>query len=281
MANERVPSKTLNDGTTLPAIGFGTYRLRGESGVRAIRSAIDAGYRLLDSATNYENEGAVGSAVRASGVPREELRVVSKLAGRHQRFGDATRAIEESLYRTGLDYLDMYLIHWPNPSRGLYVEAWSALVAARERGLVRSIGVCNFLPEHLARAIDATGETPSVNQVELSPYFPQRPQRAFHHNLGILTESWSPLGRSGAFLQDPVLARVAGKYGKSVAQLVLRWHVQLGAVPLPKATGPERQAENLDLFDFEITPEDMDLLSACGRADGRSFDQDPATHEED
>ena len=173
MTNVSIPDITLNDGTTLPAIGFGTYRLNGSAGVASIVSGIKTGYRLLDSAFNYENEGAVGEAIRRAGVPREELRVISKLPGRHHRFDEAITTIEESLYRAQLDYYDLYLIHWPNPSKGLYTEAWQAFVEARTRGLIRSIGVCNFLPEHLEKIIDETGETPSVNQVELHPYFPQ------------------------------------------------------------------------------------------------------------
>ena len=197
-----VPGLTLNDGTTVPAVGFGTYPLAGAGGVQAIRSALDQGYRLLDSAFNYENEGAVGEAVRTSGIPREDLRVVSKLPGRHHAHAEAMDTIQESVYRAGLDYYDLYLIHWPNPRIGKYAEAWKALVDAQARGLVRSIGVCNFLPGHLERIIQATGVTPSVNQIELHPYFPQQEQRAFNAAAGILTQSWSPLGRANALLSE-------------------------------------------------------------------------------
>ena len=168
-----IPAYTLNDGLDIPAIALGTYNLRGTSGVSAMVSGVDAGYRMLDSAFNYENEGALGAAVRRCGVPREDLRLVSKLPGRHQRYDEAVYTVEESLMRAGLDYWDMYLIHWPNPKRGLYVEAFQALLDARDRGLIRSVGVCNFLPEHLDRVHAETGEYPSVNQIELHPYFPQ------------------------------------------------------------------------------------------------------------
>src|SRR5919198_1715774 len=204
-----MPTYTLNDGTVLPAIGFGTYPLRGEAGVAAISSAIEAGYRLLDSAVNYENEGAVGAAVRASGVARQELVIATKLPGRHHAYADATASVQESTYRMGLDHLDLVLIHWPNPRVGRYVEAWRALCDLRRDGWVRSIGVSNFLPEHLDRIIEATGVTPSVNQIELHPYFPQVEQRADNERRGILTQGWSPLGRATAMLEDPVIGRIA------------------------------------------------------------------------
>jgi diketogulonate reductase-like aldo/keto reductase len=168
-----VPAIALNDGSTLPAIGLGTYKLNGTAGVTGMAGAIKAGYRLLDSAFNYENEGALGAAIRQAGIPRADLRVTSKLPGRHHRFDEAMVTIEESLYQAQLDYYDLYLIHWPNPSKCLYVEAWHALIEARKRGLVRSIGVCNFLPVHLEKINQETGATPAINQVELHPYFPQ------------------------------------------------------------------------------------------------------------
>lgn len=275
-----IPSYTLNDGSTLPRVGFGTYKLNGAAGVETMARAIGHGYRLLDSAFNYENEGAVGQAARRSGVPREELRIVSKLPGRHHRFAEAVATVEESLYRTGLDYFDLYLIHWPNPSQDLYVEAWQALIEARRRGLVRSIGVCNFLPAHLDRLIAETGVTPSVNQIELHPYFPQDEQRRADRQRGILTQAWSPLGRANALLQDATIGGIAARLGRSIPQVILRWELQLGVLPLPKASAPERQTENISLFDFTLTDEDMAAIATLARQDGRTRDQDPARYEE-
>lgn len=275
-----IPSITLNDGVTLPAVGFGTYRLNGSVGVADIATAIESGYRLLDSAFNYENEGALGVAVRKAGIPREELRIASKLPGRHHRFDEALATIEESLYRARLDYYDLYLIHWPNPGTGLYVEAWRALIEARKRGLVRSIGVCNFLPAHLERIMSETGVVPVLNQVELHPYFPQAEQRAFNKAHGIVTQSWSPLGRANLLLQDPTLGSIARALGRTVVQVILRWHVQLGAIPIPKAASRERQIENLSIFDFELSSADMAAIAALARPDGRTFGQDPAHYEE-
>lgn len=275
-----VPTHTLHDGTELPALGFGTAMLKGPRGVEAVVSALEVGYRLLDTAFSYENEGAVGEAVRRSAVPREEIVVSTKLAGRHHAHDDAVDAVHESLYRTGLDYLDLVLVHWPNPGRGLYVEAWGALVELQQQGVVRSIGVSNFLPEHLDAIIEETGVTPVVNQIELHPYFPQAEQRAADARLDVRTESWSPLGRASDVLEDPVIREIARAHGKTVPQVILRWHVQLGAVPLPKATSPARQRENIAVFDFALSDEEMMAVSSLGRPDGRNNDQDPAVYEE-
>ncbi|MEG3615357.1 aldo/keto reductase [Isoptericola haloaureus] len=272
----RSPSADLS----LPPVGFGTASLRGEHGVRTVAAALDAGYRLLDSAFNYENEGAVGAAVRASGVPRDEVIVTSKLPGRHHAHDAAVATIEESVYRTGLDHLDLYLIHWPNPSQDRYVEAWGALIEACERGLVRHIGVSNFLPEHVDRLVAETGVTPAVNQVELHPYFPQAEQRAADAARGIVTEAWSPLGRANSLLDEPVLTRIAADRGVTVAQVILAWHVGLGVLPLPKATSPDRQRQNLEAADLELSAEEMAAVAGLARADGRNNDQDPAVYEE-
>lgn len=278
--SSNIPQITLNDGTTLPAVGFGTYTLNGAAGVDDMVRAIHNGYRLLDSAFNYENEGAVGRAVAQCGVAREELRIISKLPGRHHAYDEALVTVEESLYRSGLDYFDMYLIHWPNPIQGHYVEAWRAMIEVQKRGWVRSIGVCNFLPEHLQRVIDETGVTPSINQIELHPYFPQAEQRAWDKAHGIMTQSWSPLGRASQILQDPVIKSIAERLGKSIPQVILRWHTQLGAIPIPKASSDERQRENLALFDFALTDEDMAQIATLARPDGRIMDMDPARYEE-
>ncbi len=275
-----VPTHTLNDGTSLPAIGFGTYPLKGEEAVTAIRSALDCGYRLLDTAVNYGNEEEVGEAIRRSGVPREEITVASKLPGRHHAYDEAVASVHASLERLGLDHLDLHLIHWPNPSVGKYAEAWRALVDLRQQGLVRSIGVSNFTGAHLQRIIDETGVTPAVNQIELHPYFPQVEMRAVNERLGIRTESWSPLGkRQAPFTEEPV-ATAAERHGVTPGQVILRWQVQLGSVPIPKSATPERQRANLDVFGFELTEEEMTAITGLGRADGRLFGGDPDTHEE-
>ena len=274
------PSHTLNDGSTLPAIGFGTYPMKGEEGVDAIRSAIEVGYRLLDTAVNYQNESAVGEAIRRSGVPRELLQVTSKLPGRDHGYDDAIASVHGSLERLGLEYLDLHLIHWPNPSRDQYVDAWRALVDLREQGLVRSIGVSNFTARHLERIIEATGVTPAVNQIELHPYFPQAEMRGVDERLGIRTEAWSPLGKRQAPFAEPAVADAAQRHGVTPGQVILRWHVQLGSIPIPKSATPERQRQNLDVFGFELSEDEVAAITALGRPDGRLFGGDPDIHEE-
>ena len=274
------PTYTLNDGTTLPAIGFGTYPLTGEEGIAAVVSAIEAGYRLIDTAVNYENETEVGEAIRRSGVAREDVQITSKIPGRDHAYDDAVRSVHGSLERLGLDYLDLQLIHWPNPSRDRYAEAWRALVDLRDQGLVRSIGVSNFTEAHLRRIIDETGVTPSVNQIELHPYFPQARMREVHERLGIRTESWSPMGKRQAPFAEPPVASAAQAHGVTPGQVILRWQVQLGALPIPKSATPQRQRENLDVFGFELTEDEVAAISALGRPDGRLFGGDPDTHEE-
>ncbi|KRK35207.1 aldo/keto reductase [Loigolactobacillus bifermentans] len=271
----------LSDGLQLPLIGFGTSGFRGAKAVQSISSALSAGYRLIDTAYNYENEGTVGAAIRQSSVPRDQILVSSKLPGRYHRYDLAINAIQESLYRTGLEYFDLYLIHWPNPQRNEYVEAWQALIDAKKFGLVREIGVSNFLPEHLDRLQADTGEFPAVNQVELHPTFSQVDQLDYDKRHGILTEAWSPLGGHGHNLLTlaPVL-QLAEKYHKSPAQVILRWEVQLGVLPLPLSQNPTRQAENLDVFDFTLTANEVEAIVALDCSGGRVTDQDPKTHEE-
>jgi diketogulonate reductase-like aldo/keto reductase len=275
-----IPNLSLHDGLTLPAIGFGTYSLKGEAGVAGIKRAIELGYRLLDSAFRYENEGTVAEAVRQASVPRDELLICSKLPGKRHAYQEALETVQESLYRGSLDYYDLYLIHWPNPRINLYVEAWQALIEAKKRGYVRSIGVCNFLPEHIERLVAETGVKPSLNQIELHPYFNQEELRKWHKEQQIVTESWSPLGRSTGMLEQPEITGIARQYGKTPSQVVLRWHIQLGALPIPRARSAEHQQENLEVFDFELTPEEMALINRLTRADGRLQDQDPAVYEE-
>jgi diketogulonate reductase-like aldo/keto reductase len=274
------PTYTLHDGSTLPAIGFGTYPLKGEDGIEAITSALSNGYRLLDTAVNYENETEVGEALRRSDLARDEVQVTSKIPGRHHAYDQAIASTKESLQRLGLDHLDLHLIHWPNPSRDLYVEAWQALVELQRQGLVKAIGVSNFTEEHLRRIVAETGVTPVVNQIELHPLFPQEEMRAVHDELGIRTEAWSPMGkRQGQYDAEPVRA-AAARLGVTPGQVILRWHVQLGSVPIPKSATPSRQVENLSVFDFELTAEEVAAITALGRPDGRLFDGDPNTHEE-
>lgn len=278
--NQKIPELTLNDGLKVPAIGLGTYSLKGEEGVKAMAAAMDAGYRLIDSAFNYENEGAVGKAIRRSSVPREELLICSKLPGRRHAYKEALATIEESLYRADLDYYDLYLIHWPNPKTDMYVEAWQAMIEARKRGYIRSIGVSNFLPEHLERLIRETGVAPSMNQVELHPFFDQADQRAKHAELGIVTESWSPLGRGNDIVEHEKIVKIGQAHGKTGAQVILRWNTQLGAIPIPKSGSLQHQKANLDIFDFELTAEEMDVISSFNREDGRLWGQDPSEYEE-
>jgi len=275
-----IPEITLNDGLTLPVIGLGTYKLKGNEGVKSILSAIDTGYRLIDSAYNYENEGTVGEAVRRSSVPREELKITSKLPGRYQTYDKAVTTIQESLYRANLDYYDVYLIHWPNPKQDTYVEAWQALIDAKKSGLIRSIGVCNFLPEHLERLEKETGVKPSMNQIELHPFFNQASQRRWHNENNIVTESWSPLARANEVLQNDTLQQIAEHHQKSISQIILRWHHQLGAISIPKSASPERQLENISIFDFSLNDTEMNIISGLTRPDGRINNQDPATYEE-
>ena len=275
-----VPIITSRSGLSLPAIGLGTYSLDGDDGTESVTAAIRIGYRLLDSAVNYENEGAVGAAVRRSEVPRHELIVTSKLPGRHHRFDEALTTVEESVMRMGLDVIDIYLIHWPNPRENLYVEAWSALIEARDRGLVHHIGVSNFLPEHLERLRNETGELPALNQIELHPFFPQSDALAYHRENGIITESWSPLGRGSDLLTNPIITSIADQHGISPAQTVLAWHVHLGAVPIPKSTSIERQRENLNVFDVSLTSDNIELIDTMARSDGRLANQDPAVYQE-
>ena len=275
-----IPTYTLNDGNSLPAIGFGTYPLKGDEGITALLSAIEAGYRLLDSAVNYENEAEVGEAVRRSGLPREQLQVATKIPGRHHGYDDARASIRTSLKTLGLDYIDLHLIHWPNPSVGKFGEAWRALVEAREEGLVKSIGVSNFTDEHLRTIIEDSGVTPVVNQIELHPYFPQEQMRAVHAELGIRTEAWSPMGKRQAPFTEAAVSGPARTYDVSPGQVILRWHSQLGSLPIPKSATPQRQRDNLDVFGFELTEQEMSAITGLGRADGRLFGGDPETHEE-
>ncbi len=277
-----IPTVTLNDGTAFPEVGLGTYELRGDEGVEAIAAAIGSGYRLLDSAVNYENEAQVGDAVRLAGerngVARDDLIVTTKLPGRHHGYDKTLASARASLDTLGLDRIDLYLIHWPNPSVDKYVDSWRAMIELRERGLVRSIGVSNFTERMLTRLIDETAVTPAVNQVELHPYFSQEALRAFHAEAGIRTESWSPLAKRTELLAEQVIGEIAAAHGVTPTQAVVRWHTQLGSTPIPKSATPARQVENADVFGFTLTEPEITAISGLDR--GRLWGGDPDTHEE-
>lgn len=271
---------TSHRGLTLPAIGLGTYKLKGADGAESVARGIQGGYTLLDSAYNYENEGTVGEGIRAAGGGRGNLIVTSKLPGRYQRHDDALITVQESRFRLGLENIDLYLIHWPNPQQGHYVEAFTALLEARESGLISHVGVCNFLPEHLEAVKDATGEYPEVNQIELHPYFPQTEALAYHRDRGIITEAWSPLRRGGDLFELPEVTAPAQRLGVSPAEVILAWHVAIGSLPIPKSADAGRQLANLRAQDLTLTDDEIAAITALGRPDGRIKDQDPAVYEE-
>lgn len=272
-----IPTVTLNDGVSFPELGLGTYNLRGDEGVDAMVAAIASGYRLLDSAVNYENENEVGEAVRRSGI-RDELIVTTKVPGRDHGFDETVRSARASRERLGLDRIDLYLIHWPNPSVGKWLETYRAMLALRDEGEVGSVGVSNFTEPMLTRLIDETGVAPAVNQVELHPYFPQAALRAFHEQHGIRTESWSPLARRSELLTERIVTEIAAGHGVTPTQAVLRWHTQLGSTPIPKSADPSRQIENADVFGFTLSDDEVTAISGLER--GRLWDGDPDTHEE-
>jgi 2,5-diketo-D-gluconate reductase A len=272
-----IPTHTLNDGTRLPAVGLGTWPMSDAEAERAVAEALGLGYRLVDTATNYRNESGVGLGIAHGGVPREEIVVTTKLPGRDHGYEETLASFEDSRRRLGLEYVDLYLIHWPLPRVDRYVDSWRAMIKLREEGLVRSVGVSNFTPEHIERLEKETGVLPSVNQIELHPLFPQEELRAFHTAKGILTESWSPLGRGSDLLDDPALVSIAGDLGVTPGQVVLRWHTQLGAVPIPKSSDPGRQRANLDVFGFEL---DAGQMRAVADRAHRRLGGDPEVHEE-
>ncbi|MFI7699864.1 aldo/keto reductase [Nonomuraea sp. NPDC049480] len=261
------------DGVQIPQLGFGVWQIPDNKAEQAVRTAFEAGYRHVDTAAAYGNEEGVGRAVRASGLPREKVFVTTKLWNAdHER---AEQAFDESLARLGLDYVDLFLIHWPVPKRDKYVQAWKDLEKIYRDGRAKAIGTSNFTVETLTRLMDETGIRPSINQIELHPYLQQRQMRAFHEANGILTEAWSPLGQGQGLLDDPALRVLSDKYAKTPAQIVLRWHLQLGNVAIPKSADPSRIKENIDVFRFILDAEDMAAIGALNR--GKRIGPDPDT----
>ncbi|CAM4296800.1 aldo/keto reductase [Nocardiopsis rhodophaea] len=264
----------LNDGVETPRLGLGVFQVGPDEAAAAVRTALQAGYRMVDTASVYGNEKGVGRGIAESGVAREDVVVVTKVWNDDQGYDATLRAFDASAAALGLDYVDQYLIHWPRPRLGLYPQTWRALCRLRDEGRVRSIGVSNFEPEHIERLIAETGVAPAVNQVELHPGLHQGRIRAFHADHGIVTQAWSPLGRGQGFLSHRAVAAVAEAHGRTPAQVVLRWHLQLGVVPLPKSVTPERIRGNLDVFGFELDAAEMDLLTDIG--DGYRVGPDPS-----
>ncbi|MBN9607667.1 MAG: aldo/keto reductase [Actinomycetales bacterium] len=273
-----VPALTLNDGRSIPQLGLGVFQMEPGDTERLVGEALAMGYRHIDTAAAYRNEDGVGRAIASSGVPREEIFVTTKLWNRDQGADSAHRAIETSLEKLGLDHVDLYLIHWPRPDLDLYVETWRAMEAFRQEGLTLSIGVSNFTPAHLGRLLEETGTVPAVDQVELHPAFAQTELRKFTAEHGIAIESWGPLGQGKYDLfGTPAVADAAAAHGVSPAQIVIRWHLQNGLIVFPKSSHPERMRENLDVFGFELTGEQMAAIDALDSGNRVGADPDTAT----
>ncbi|MDT7840524.1 aldo/keto reductase [Streptomyces justiciae] len=268
------PTVTLNNGIEIPQLGFGVFQVPDPETAAAVTSALEAGYRSIDTAAIYGNEAGVGQALAASGIARDDLFVTTKLWNADQGYDATLKAFDASLAKLGLDFVDLYLIHWPTPARDLYRESWRAIEKLAREGRVRAAGVSNFQPAHLRRLLDDSSLVPAVNQIELHPGLQQRELRDLHTELGIATEAWSPLAQ-GAVLGEPVLTSIAERYGKSPAQVVLRWHLQLGNVVIPKSVTPARIRENADVFDFALTDEEMTAIAGLDR--GLRTGPDPDT----
>lgn len=276
MSSPRVPTVTLNNGVTIPQVGLGVFQTKeGAEVERAVQAALEAGYRLIDTAAAYGNEVGVGKAVKASGLPREEVFITTKLWNANHAYEDALRAFDESLAKLDCGYIDLYLIHWPLPMEGKFTEAWKALEHIYADKRVRAIGVSNFKPHHLDEVLKGAQTVPAVNQIELHPFLQQKETRAYCAEHGIVVESYSPLMQAGEALEHPVIAKLAQQYGKTPAQVILRWHVQSGFIVIPKSVKPERIRENLDLFDFELSEQDMRAIDGMDR--GQRIGADPDT----
>jgi 2,5-diketo-D-gluconate reductase A len=279
MTAKTAPTIPLPHGAALPRLGLGTWPMDDAEAETVVADALEAGYRLIDTAENYGNERGVGRGIKASGVPREEVFVTTKFNKRWHGVDLVVEAVERAAERLGVDYVDLLLIHWPNPAHDRYVQAWEGLTRLLAEGRVRAIGTSNFKPAHLERIITATGVVPDVNQVQLSPYVTRESTRAFHAEHRIVTESWSPIGGQRTdVLHDPVVAELAERYGRTPAQVVLRWHIELGAVPIPKSSDPERLRQNLDIFHFALSEADVAAISALDRGDAAGADSDSFGH---
>ncbi|WP_436739689.1 aldo/keto reductase [Streptomyces sp. BBFR102] len=274
----KVPPIILNNGVEMPQLGFGVWQVPDDEAFSAVGAALDAGYRSIDTAAAYGNEEGTGKAIARSGIPREELFVTTKLWNSDHGYDAALRAFDSSLEKLGLDHVDLYLIHWPMPAKDTAVDTFKAFEKIYSEGRARAIGVSNFLPEHLERLIDATSVIPAVNQIELHPHLQQRAAREYHDQQGITTEAWSPLGQGKGLLEVPAIVAVARKHNVSPAQVVLRWHVQLGNVAIPKSVTPSRIVENIDIFGFELDTEDMAAIRALN--EDRRLGPDPARFNE-
>ncbi|MGW5882312.1 aldo/keto reductase [Streptomyces koyangensis] len=274
----KVPPIILNNGVQMPQLGFGVWQVPDDEAFTAVGAALDAGYRSIDTAAAYGNEEGTGKAITRSGIPREELFVTTKLWNSDHGYDAALRAFDSSLEKLGLDHVDLYLIHWPLPAKDTAVDTYKALEKIYSEGRARAIGVSNFLPEHLERLIDTTSVIPAVNQIELHPHLQQRAAREYHAEQGITTEAWSPLGQGKGLLEVPAVVAIARKHNVTPAQVVLRWHVQLGNVAIPKSVTPSRIVENIDIFSFELDEEDMAAIRALN--EDRRLGPDPAEFNE-